>query len=174
MDNKQLREFTEIARAYYLLKEKQEEANEKFEVAKKDFYSKMSKFWKKNKIKDKNFKDGNFSVTRVQSVKLIFNIQKFKEKLNKEQQKKLIKKSLEVSNTQGLVDFLKSKNISFKDVKDYFIIKEEVDQKMLDKLSDLGEISMNELKGTYTVEIKDPYYKLSVLEDEKDEGAKGN
>lgn len=171
MNNKQLEEFKTIARAYYVLKEKHEEANRKFEIEKKNFYAKMSDFWKKNKIKDKKFKDDNISVTKVQSVKIIFDIPKLKTKLNKEQQKKVIKKNLEVSNTQGLIEFLKSKGITFKDVKEYFTIKEEVDQKTLDKLSDLGEISKDDIKDTFEIKMTDPYYKLNV-EDNENEGVK--
>lgn len=174
MNNKQLENFKKLCKSYYHLKTIKEENDAKFEIEKNKFYSKMSDFWKNNKIKEKSFKDDIFSVTKKQSIKILWDIEKLEKKLTKEQLKKCIVKKYEINNINGLLKFLKSCGISKENINKfilpYFTITKEVNQKVMDKMYDLGEVTKEQTEGCYTVEIKEPFYQLKVVEDKQNEG----
>lgn len=164
MKQQQLESFRKIAGAYYRLKIKQEELKESFEKEKQNFYSEMSKFWNKNKIQEKSFSDSLYQVSKFQPVKTIFDVEKVKKKLSKEQLKKCVTKTVNLVDSQGLFNLLRDKGILFKEVKDFFEIKEEINQKAIDKMYDLGEIDKEDLSGCYEVVVNEPYYKIIALE----------
>lgn len=168
MNKQQLDKFTTIAKSYYHLKLKNEELNRQFDIEKKKFYETMSKFWSKNKIQEKTFKNEDFSVTKSQSIKLVFDIPKLKLKLNKEQISKCIKTTYEVTDTYGLMVFLKNKGIAFSDVKKFFAINQEVDQKVINELSEIGDIKMEDISDCYEVITSNPYFKVNAIESKGD------
>lgn len=172
MKKEQLDNFKKIARAFYQLKIKQEEVVANFEAEKKKFYSEMSEFWDKNKIKEKKFADDDFSVTKVQQTKFIWNVEKLEKRLTKEQAKKCLVKHYEINNIDALIEYLKSCGVDANKFKTFLNISKEVNQKAIEKMYDLGDIKLEELKDCYKIDIKEPYYKISVIEDKADEGNK--
>lgn len=64
---------------------------------------------------------------------------------------KVVSKRYNINNIKDFVKLLQAHGITKKQFKKYVDVEMEVDKKKIDKLVDLGEISMEELEGCYLV-----------------------
>lgn len=106
----------------------------------------------------------HLGITRVRTKKIIWDIKKLKKQMPKQKLKKILNKTYTVSDMSGLVEYLKSCGVDPKKFKKYIIVEEEVDNKAVDNLSETGEITREDIKGCYKVELSEPYIRITEKE----------
>lgn len=160
-----------LINSFYVKKEEFNLQSSIFELEKKEFYNKMEEFWKVNKIQDEKISDEKFSVSRVQSVNVDFDIEKLENALKQVPDilNQVILKQYEIIDINGLIKYLKKCGVSSSKFKSFLSIKKSVDKKSIDNLVELGKIDKEILSGTYTVTVNNPYFKIKYKED-KNEG----
>lgn len=109
-------------------------------------------------------KDGNIKVRYIESNKIVWDIEKLKNKIGKNINKVLIKK-YSISDFTGLIEYLKSCGVNPKKFKTFISVEEKIDNKKIDELGQLGEINEEDLKGCYTLEKVSEYVKFTELEE---------
>lgn len=147
-------------------KEVFDEAQKKFESIKSNFYVKAEAFFKTKEDNETYYFDDeefeqtgrSYSVTRVQKVNLQFHVSKLKKALGKEFSERVIHKSYSIIDMPGLISYLKECGVDPQVFKSFLNVEEKVDQKELDKLEELGEISKDQIEGCYTVKLQNPYF----------------
>lgn len=100
-------------------------------------------------------------VTRVRRRKIVWDMKKLKERLSKAKYKAVVKKRYEIEDIDGLIKYLKKCGVDPKRFKSFLSVTETIDEKELNNLSELGTITENDIKGCYTVELSDPYIKIT-------------
>lgn len=154
---------------YYETKKTADGVKKSFEEAKYDFGNIMEDFFdmfaEDNKIKISsegryaNIK--NIIVTKVVPTKVFWHVNELKKLLSKKERKLVIKKVYSVKDWKGLFDFLKNKGIDFNEFKKYVNITEEVNEKELDKLIDLGFIDDEDVKNCCSISMRRPQYRIT-------------
>ena len=144
---------------------------ENFEDIKRKFYKDMDDYFESQKMADESSIVFEFptlggsalKVTRVQRATVEFKVDKLEKALPKDVAKKAIVKKYEVANMQGLISYLKECNVDPKKFKSFLSVTKYVDTKEMDKLEELGKISVEQIKGCYTVKKSNPYYTVSEI-----------
>lgn len=147
---------------YFQEKKKLESATAQFEEQKEQFYSDMEGYFKDEGITSKEFDYDEFDgsqliVTRNQTSKVIFKIDKLKTALGK-LASGVIHKRYEIADMSGLIAYLKECGVDPKVFKSFLNISESVDEKELDRLFDVGKITKEQVAGCYTVKLNKPYF----------------
>ena len=109
-----------------------------------------------------------YTVTRVQKVSVDFDPDRLEKSLGKEISKKVVRKSYEIIDIDGLIAYLKECDVDPKIFKSFLQIFKSVDLDELNKLEELGEISMEQVEGCYTVKRQNPYFTVSVKRGQND------
>ena len=109
--------------------------------------------------------DGMQQVLNVSMVERT-NIKWFAEKLEKRVTKpiarQVIKKNYTIRDMKGLSKYLASCGVDQNEFKKYIEVEKTVDQQEVERLSEVGKISVKNISGCYMVECQKPYFKLSV------------
>lgn len=98
---------------------------------------------------------------RISQVEIKFDTNKLKKVLTKKQQKYVVRKHYKVNNWPGLLNLLKESGVEWKEFLKYVDVSEDVDEKALEKLVELGEVDIDEIKDCSSTRIKTQYYKLT-------------
>ena len=98
---------------------------------------------------------------KVTQMNITFNPVKIKKLLSKKEQKLVINKHYKVINWPGLLNLLKESGVEWKKFLKYVEITEEVNQKELDKLIDLGLLDIDDAKACASTKAKTQYYKIT-------------
>lgn len=104
-------------------------------------------------------------VQKIVQKKVIFDIEKLKKKIDKKLLKKFIDKTYTINDFEGLVEYLKTCGVDPIKFKSYLQITENVNQKKLDQLSNLGVINEDDIKGCYEVKKNEGYIKFTEIEE---------
>lgn len=156
--------------AFDFFKEQKEfkEAQSKFEENKRRFYSEMEMFFETEKIdksysfeNEDEFPNGYLEVTRIQKSSVSFNADKLEKVLSKEICKDVIEKRYEISDMTGLIAYLKKCGVDPNIFKKFLIISKTVNVKELEKLEEIGKISIEQIKGCYSIKNQNPYFTVS-------------
>lgn len=142
----------------------------KFGEIKTDFYNDMEDYFKCNNIDgkltiecDENISGiENFVVTRIQNSKIEFNPDKLEKVLGKELSENVIQKHYEINDMIGLITYLKECGANPKVFKSFISVRKSVNTKELDKLEELGKITVEQIKGCYTVKSQNPYFTVNI------------
>lgn len=159
--------------AYNLL----EETN-KFNVIKKAFENRREELQNviRNYLGDAtsfNFKStkGRFAinptkllVTNVVQKKIIWDIDKLKKKLDKNVISKIIDKKYTINDMDGLIKYLKSCGVDPKIFKKFLDIEENVIEKQMDLLKDIGELDEEDIAGCYSITTNAGYIRITEQE----------
>lgn len=146
------------------------QAQTKHEELKTKFYSDMEELFDSEKI-DKScsfsysyYADSelNLEVNKVQKSSVIFDADKLEKTLSKEICKDVIIKRYEVNDMFGLIAYLKEHNVDPKVFKSFLTITKSVDVKELERLEELGKITVEQLKGCYLVKKQKPYFTVGI------------
>lgn len=136
---------------------------------KADFYNDMEDYFKYNNIDGKLTIECNeladvqsFVVTRIQSSRVEFNPDKLEKALGKELSRAVIQKHYEIVDMNGLVTYLKECGINPKVFKSFVSVRKTVNTKELDRLEELGKITVEQIKGCYTVKSQSPYFTVNI------------
>lgn len=98
---------------------------------------------------------------RIQNTKVVFDADSVEFVLSKENGKRVISKQYTITDMDGLIKYLKSCGVNPQEFKKYISVTKSVDNKELEKLEELGEISLEDLEGCYDVIKSEPYFKIS-------------
>lgn len=108
-----------------------------------------------------------FTVTKVQRIKLQYDIQGLKENLDKEVVEKVIKKDYKLINVKGFLKYLKTIGADPNEVTKYIRSVERVDEKALNQLESVGDLQASDLEGFVHAITSNPYYLLKGISDNK-------
>jgi hypothetical protein len=163
-------ENKKVVSAIYAL----DEMNEKFKAMKKKYETKKEIY--EREIKNFMFINGidgirfmdvklnkvKYDVKLVKNKKVIFDAEKLEQAIaDKELLNEIIVKKYEIIDINGLVEYLKSCGVNPKKFKQYIRVEKSVDTATLDRLFDVGEIKMQDVKDTYTIKENAGYIKIS-------------
>ena len=165
---------------YYELQLSKQEFDQKFEDVKSEFYDTMNTLYDKGYFTGNKFSlsvgidtenstratEGSYLVTRVQRESVEFDVKKLEKKLSKDIKKKVIVKNPKLIDFDGLLKYVKSLGGDPKTFKSFFIVEKEVDEKELNRLSEIGEVSISDIEGCFEVKSRKPYYRLKFKADE--------
>ena len=112
-------------------------------------------------IESEGIDDDKFVVTRIISSKVTWDINKLKKVIPKKYRKSIIKKKYQVTDWQGMFQYLKDIGVDFDEFKKYLDCEEYVLESSIDKLIDLGYVDSDSIKECSIVETKEPQYRVS-------------
>ena len=140
---------------------------EEYKSRKEELTGIIKQYAKEKRVDDFyiSLKDTMLKVKPIVNKKIIWNFDELHKKVDKSLLKQFIEKEYIIEDFDGLVEYLKSCGVNPKKFKNYLTVKETVNKKNLDNLSDLGEITEQDIKGCYTIEITSGYVKISELEE---------
>lgn len=154
--------------SFFQKQKKFKQIQSRFGEVKAEFYNDMEDYFECNNIDGKLMIETDdlngsetFTVTRIQSSKIEFSPDKLEKALGKELSKRVIQKQYEIIDIEGLVSYLKEYGVDPKTFKSFLSIKKTVDAKELDKLEELGKITIEQVKGCYTVKKQNPYFTVN-------------
>lgn len=110
-------------------------------------------------------KFGRIQVKKIRQKKIKFDVGMVEKRIDKELANEFIDKKYIVNDIDGLVSYLKSCGVNPKRFKSFIDVEKTVNQKKLDELGGLGEISMNDLAGCYEVVENEGYIKITETEE---------
>ena len=112
---------------------------------------------------EKESLDGRSVVTvkNIKKVTVTFDADKLEKRLDKELCNEFIEKKYEINNIEGLVKYLKSCGVDPKEFKKYINVEKKVNNKKLDEISNLGDITEEDLKGCFTTKESVGYIKIT-------------
>lgn len=143
-----------------------------FEDVKEQFYKDMDRYFESQQIEEDNsvvfeyptLGNSGLKVTKIQRTSVDFKVDKLEKVLPKDVVKKVIVKRYEVANMEGLISYLKKCNVDPQIFKSFLNVSKCVDTKEMDKLEELGKITIEQIKGCYSVRKSNPYYTVSEIE----------
>lgn len=120
------------------------------------------------------FKGKMYKVVGVKPKTTVWDIEKLTNRLKKtndnsdEILSQIFDVKVIVSDISGFKKLLKEYGIKFKDVKPYLTIEKKVNEKKINELSEIGEMTMKDIEGCYTIQEKNGYIlpSESEIEDE--------
>ena len=102
-------------------------------------------------------------VQKIRNKKIVWFIDKLKQTLTKEQQKEVIDKTYEITDMDGLINYLKSCGVKPKEFKKYISVTEMVNEQKLDNAYQTGLIKRKQIENCYDMELGKPYIKLTEI-----------
>lgn len=100
-------------------------------------------------------------VTNVRAKKILWDIPKLKEKVEKSVLKKILKKKYTITDMEGLTKYLKSCGVNPKEFKKYIAVDKTVDAEMLDHMYSVGAITRKQVDGCYKVQVGNPQIRIT-------------
>lgn len=98
---------------------------------------------------------------RISQVKVEFDIDKLRNILTKEQQKKVIQKHYNVINWPALMNLMKDAGINWKEFLKCVDVSETVRENILEQMVELGEVNIEDIKACSNAKIRTQYYKIT-------------
>lgn len=112
-----------------------------------------------------NEEEKRVRVTRVHRKTVKWDTKKLRKSLGKKLFSSVVQKTYEVTDMQGLVDYLKQCGVDPKKFKQFIGVTEKVDTQKIDKLYLSGIITKKDISGCYDVELGEPYIRLTELKE---------
>lgn len=102
-----------------------------------------------------NDSDGNgnvkYTFTKAERNKVAYDIAKVKEAIDKKTFNKIVNREF-LADYSKLVELAKKYKISKDEIMNCLTINESIDNKKVNELYNVGEIDLNDLKGTFTID----------------------
>lgn len=159
---------TSIVKEYYEHKYSIDSLKAEFDDVKESFskimgicFDDISEDGKHVFIECEGIDNERFIITRIISSKVSWDINKLKKVIPKKYRKSVIKKKYNVTDWQGMFQYLKNVGIDFDEFKKYLDCEEYVLEPSIDKLIDLGYIDSDSVKDCSIVVTKEPQYRVS-------------
>lgn len=154
--------------AFIKAKNEFEAVESAFKATKKQFYAYVEKSINTSKI-DKKIEvptadhSGDYILTRVQRVKVTWDAEKVEAALkntDKELCAEIVQKELTLADKKGFIEYAKSLGAEPKKLFSFFVVNKTVDDKALNKLTEVGAIDETKLGGCYDVKADEPYWRV--------------
>lgn len=167
-------EIKSLVSAFYLKQEEFKKIEKSFGKMKKEFYKKMDEYFSSTvcgaeKIAIpflENPESERVLVSKVERKKINFDADKIekvlKEKGLKTEINSAIEKKVFIKDYTGLIKYLKTCGVSPEKFKSFLDVEKKVIPEALDNLEALGKIEIDDIKGCYSVEAGNPYYRVSL------------
>lgn len=154
---------------YYQRNKKYNAIKKKYEALKKQFNEKMGVLFSESTddSKLKTFTaeiDGELveiKVTQCTKKTVTFFPDALEKVLKKGAVEKVIEKQYSVNDMKGFIKYLKSIGADPKIFKSFINVEKSVNVGELERMIDLGFISMEDIENCYAVSVSNPYYKIS-------------
>lgn len=114
---------------------------------------------------------GDVRVNKIVRKSIKWDVGKLKKRLPPEIIGQIVDKEYQISDMEGLIEYLKSCGVKPKKFKQYLIVSEKVNQQALNQLSELGDISREDIEGCYELVEAEGYLKINVKENEQNSGS---
>lgn len=107
----------------------------------------------------------NLKVAKITPKVVTWDADKLEFRLPKEVSSQIIDKTYTIEDMNGLIKYLKSCGVNPQEFKKYIHVAKKVNVSQLEQLEELGELSVEDVKGCYHVQEKSSYLKLNILEE---------
>lgn len=159
------KKLLKIVRGFFKAKDDFETYENSYKLERNAFYESMDKYFNgfSGSKKSETFEDANgdlLVVTKVSPTKIEWIPEKLKARVTKFVWKKIVRKRYEVNNMAGLVSYLKTCGVNPIIFKGFIEVTETVDEKAIERLGDLGELTPHNIAGCYVISSSKPYYRL--------------
>ena len=170
-------DFAKIVADFYSKSQRFKEIEVSFKKIKSKFSGEISKYFDENPdLKSAIFTANNDSdvectgyiVNKIQRANVKFDCDKLEKALGKKLSDVLIFKTYSIIDMPGLISYLKECNVDPQIFKSFLHVEKYVDKAQLERLEGIGKLTQEDIQGCYTVELSEPYYKVS-LQKAKDE-----
>lgn len=151
---------------------------EKFETTKQQFYDDMEYYFDKyhkdeskvNVVLDDGLSEQMLAINKIVKVKINFDVDKLEKRLDTELRQEIINKKVEIINLEGLIEYLKQCGVNPKEFKKYINVRKEVNTKKLDRMEELGRISLEDIEGCYSIDKNSStvYFKVALRKGDND------
>lgn len=156
------------------LNRKNKMAQDEYKYQKEFYENKIKQYLDKKNINSVSFDTSglNYKATYVKSKKINFDAELVQKKLDKETFNEICIKEYRIIDFDGLISYLKSIGANPKEIKKYIYCDKTIDKEKVDQLGELGDLSLEDLEGCYSVSENAGYVKITVkdLADEEDNG----
>lgn len=126
----------------------------------------------KNALGKKNRKDYDFfnsglniKASIVSQKKITFDPYAVEEKIDKELFNEICEKQYVIINYEGMVKYLKSLGAKPSEFKKYILCNKEIIKAKVDQLGELGDLSLDDLEGCYSVSESKSWVKITETEE---------
>lgn len=150
----------------YDLNQKFDTFEKEYKERKKQIFAEIKKYTDKEGVQSYgvNSNRGMFKFMPIVTKKIIWDMEKLQGKVKKNLLKQFVDKSYAVTDYDGLIEYLKPLGADPKKLAEYLSVERKVNQKKLEQLAAMGDISMDDLADCYRVEVKSEYVKISEME----------
>lgn len=153
------------------LKQKEEES--KYKEEKANFERKIKNIFDKKKVNSYSFANDDehkyYRATVVQQKKIVFNPDMVEQVVDKKVFNQICIKKYEITDYEGLVQYMKSLGGNPLKFKSFISCDKTIDNKKVNQLSELGDITDKTLEGCYTVKPSAMWIKITESEEVIDE-----
>lgn len=157
----------------YRLEKKYKNVKKQYEETKTELCKNIKNFMYCNKGANEeisfsfllNQKEKEIYVKRIVPKSIIWDIEKIEERIPKEQVKKIIDKTYEIVDMEGLTEYLKQCGVNPKKFKSFLEVSKKINTEELEQACAIGEIDKSDLSGCYTIAEKNSYLKMNIMED---------
>ncbi len=161
--------YQQAALSYHQQKQAYEDQKKVFEEAKEKFEEVMFACCDESGNKRHRFvledfdnEDTIINVTKVEKTTIEWLAEKLEKRVPKAIARKFIRKQYAIANWPGMVEYLKALGAKPADFKKFLRVERTVDEKVIDHLSDIGELTVRDIAGCYLVKSQKPYFTISV------------
>ena len=174
----------EVVASFYELQQQKKLDDKAFNDEKQEFYEAMDRHFRSKEAHGASkltftvgYDDedntravgGEYTVTRCQKRRIVFDIAKLRRKLGKKKFKAVSTATWNCFDIDGLAKYVKSLGGEFDVFKSFFNVTTEVDESEVNRLSEIGEITAEDIEGCYLVNEGKPWYKVSFKAAEDDD-----
>lgn len=100
-------------------------------------------------------------VKKLVSTTVVFDTDKLKERLGKEIYNDIVDTEYQVTDIEGLIEYLKECGVSPKKFKKHIKRKDTLNKERFDKYYEFGDIKMEDVKGCYSVKKSSPSIRVT-------------
>ena len=110
---------------------------------------------------------GSVKVNKIVRKSIKWNVDKLKEKLPVELCAEIIEKEYQVNDMPGLIKYLKSCGVNPRKFKKYLNVVEKVNQQKINELSEVGDITADDIDGCYEVKQTEGYLTINAKKEDE-------
>ena len=174
----------EVVSNFYELQQQKKLDDKAFNDEKQEFYEVMDRYFESKEAHGASkitftvgYDDedstravcGEYTVTMCRKRSVVFDVVKLRRKLDKKKFKAVSTTTWSCFDIDGLAKYVKSLGGEFDVFKSFFNVTTEVNESEVDRLSETGEITAEDIEGCYSVNEGKPWYKVSFKAAEDDE-----
>lgn len=153
-----------VIKKFYTLNSEFKEYEKKFALKKEQLMSVLDEYFDthdETEISIESTAGDVYTCKKVQSSKVIFDIDKIEKKYGRKDCSTFIDRKYTINDFKGLVKLLKSYGVKSEEFKKFIDVDKTVNESNLNKLYEMGILKIEDLEGMYTIRKNKPYYKVN-------------